>query len=194
MKVQERWYEKLHDWDKALEVYKARAKQKPDDPDLALSQMRCLEALGEWGEVHDMSEKQWDKMNGDTRLKMARMAANAAWGKHEWKAMRRYVNLLPRESQDGAFLRAVLCVHHEQWQEAQALIDMTREMLDTEVTALSLESYQRVYPTMVVVQMLAELEEVIEYKLMPDRRGVSQYNLHSISKKKDQISRLKICY
>ena len=86
--------------------------------------------------------------------------------------MQRYTLLLPRESQDSAFYRAVLCVHQEQFTKAQDLIDVTRDMLDTEVTALSLESYQRAYPTMVCVQMLAELEEVIEYKLAPDRRPV----------------------
>ena len=83
----------------------------------------------------------------------------------------RYVELLPRESQDGAFYRAVLCVHREQWSEAQELIDLTRDLLDTEVTALSLESYQRAYPTMVSVQMLAELEEVMEYKLVLERQA-----------------------
>ena len=107
-----------------------------------------------------------------TKNKMARMAASASWGRQEWSAMARYVQLLPRESQDGAFYRAVLCVHRQQWSEAQELIDLTRDLLDTEVTSLSLESYQRAYPTMVAVQMLAELEEVIEYKLLPERQPV----------------------
>ena len=57
------------------------------------------------------------------------------------------------QSQDGAFYRAVLCVHHGEIEQAQRLIDLTREMLDTEVTALSLESYQRAYPTMVCIQV-----------------------------------------
>lgn len=95
---------------------------------------------------------------------MAKMSASAAWGHRDWDAMARYVGHLSRESQDGAFYRAVLCIHHERWPEAQELIDLTRSLLDTEVTALSLESYQRAYPTMVAVQMLAELEEVIEYR------------------------------
>lgn len=103
-------------------------------------------------------------------LFLIRMATASAWNKQDWKFMSRAVSLLPRESQDGAFYRAVLCVHEEDWSEAQNLIDLTRDMLDTEVTALSLESYNRAYPTMVCVQMLAELEEVIAYKLVPERR------------------------
>ena len=38
------------------------------------------------------------------------------------------------QSQDGAFYRAVLCVHHGDIDQAQKLIDLTREMLDTEVS------------------------------------------------------------
>ena len=51
----------------------------------------------------------------------------------------------------------------QDWDQAYQLIDITRDMLDTELTALSAESYQRAYPIMVQLQMLAELEEAIEY-------------------------------
>lgn len=42
--------------------------------------------------------------------------------------------------------------------------------VDTELSALAGESYQRAYGAMVQVQMLAELEEVVQYKLVPERR------------------------
>lgn len=48
MKVQEKWFEKLHDWEKALQAYQEKLKLSPDDSEHALGQMRCLEALGEW--------------------------------------------------------------------------------------------------------------------------------------------------
>lgn len=43
-------------------------------------------------------------------------------------------------------------------------------MLDTELTAMAGESYERAYGAMVMVQQLSELEEAIQFKLMPDRR------------------------
>lgn len=49
---------------------------------------------------------------------------------------------------------------------------MAREILDTELTAMAAESYQRAYGAMVSVQMLAELEEVIQYKLKPEKRQI----------------------
>lgn len=158
LKGKEHWYEKLADWDKALELYKKQSNSK--DPDLILKKMRCLENLGEWGQVHEIANEHWEGMAHEVKLKMARMATASAWAKQDWKFMTRATSLLPRESQDGAFYRAVLCVHEEDWAEAQNLIDLTRDMLDTEVTALSLESYNRAYPTMVCVQMLAELGTV----------------------------------
>ena len=141
-----------------MELYKKQSNSK--DPDLILKKMRCLENLGEWGQVHEIANEHWEGMAHEVKLKMARMATASAWAKQDWKFMTRATSLLPRESQDGAFYRAVLCVHEEDWAEAQNLIDLTRDMLDTEVTALSLESYNRAYPTMVCVQMLAELGTV----------------------------------
>lgn len=47
-KVQERWHEKLNRWDTALASYEERLAENPNDVELSLGQMRCLEALGEW--------------------------------------------------------------------------------------------------------------------------------------------------
>lgn len=64
-----------------------------------------------------------------------------------------------------------MAIHKEQYDEAQRFIDTARDLLDTELTAMAGESYQRAYGAMVVVQMLSELEEVIQYKLVPERRS-----------------------
>lgn len=47
-KIQESWYEKLHEWDRALEAYNQKLEANPDDINLTLGRMRCLEAMGEW--------------------------------------------------------------------------------------------------------------------------------------------------
>ena len=151
--MRERWYEKLHEWDKALEAYKRKESScaGPIDPQILLGQMRCVEALGEWSELHSLSRTHWDTVNDETRQRMARMSCNAAWGKKDWSSMLDAAKLLPRDSQDGAFYRAVLSVHNQEYENAQKLIDLTKDMLDTELTALSAESYQRAYPIMIQV-------------------------------------------
>ena len=87
----------MGDFDRALEVYRQKAETHPDDPELVLGQMRCLQALGEWGSVHNISEHYWDSVSVDTRNRMASMATTSAWHTHEWEAMEKYTNLLPRE-------------------------------------------------------------------------------------------------
>ena len=49
-------------------------------------------------------------------------------------------------------------------------IDKARDIVDTDLTAMAGESYNRAYAVMVNVQMLSELEEIIQYKLVPERR------------------------
>lgn len=170
MQVQVRWYEKLHSWDKALALYKEKLETNQDDIDSRLGHMRCLEALGEWNELATVAKEEWSKMTGDGQSRAGRLAAVAAWGLQDWEQMAEYVKCIPEETQDGSFYRAVLSVHHSDFETAQRLIDETRDLLDTELTAMAGESYERAYGAMVCVQMLAELEEVIQYKLIPERR------------------------
>ena len=47
-KVQEEWYESLHDWDAAYKLYQNKSYLHPEDVDLTLGRMRCLQAMGEW--------------------------------------------------------------------------------------------------------------------------------------------------
>eukprot|EP00794_Sanderia_malayensis_P007416 gene7416-8236_t len=170
LKVQQRWYEKLHDWENALGAYENKSKLDPNDSDLLLGRMRCLEALGDWGDLHKVACDTWPSVSDDTRQQMARMAAAAAWGLGEWNSMEEYTCMIQRETLDGAFYRAVLALHQNNFNRASSCIDSARDMLDTELTAMVGESYNRAYGAMVTVQMLSELEEIIQYKLMPERR------------------------
>ena len=53
----------------------------------------------------------------------------------------------------------------------QAHIERARDLMSTELAALVGESYERAYTDMIRVQQLAELEEVVEYKSILERRG-----------------------
>ena len=56
---QQRWFEKLHNWEKALEAYETKYEQDPDDHDLLLGRMRSLENLGKWSELHKLASDKW---------------------------------------------------------------------------------------------------------------------------------------
>lgn len=172
IKVQVRWYEKLHNWDKALNLYQEKLESNTSDIDSRLGQMRCLEALGEWEELGQVAKTQWGDFDSNGKSRAGRLAAVAAWGLQDWEGMQEYVKCIPEDTQDGSFYRAVLAVHYGDFETAQKLIDETRDLLDTELTSMAGESYERAYGAMVCVQMLTELEEVIQYKLIPERREI----------------------
>lgn len=66
IRVQERWHEKLHDWERALDAYRKKessSQQQTQDSELVLGQMRCLEALCEWGQLHTLAESHWKQVH-----------------------------------------------------------------------------------------------------------------------------------
>lgn len=93
IQVQVRWYEKLHNWDKALALYNERldAVSGNIDEDAILGQMRCLEALGEWDDLYAATEQRWSSLSDDNQRRAGRLAAASAWGLNQWDAMERLV-------------------------------------------------------------------------------------------------------
>ncbi|XP_014771975.1 serine/threonine-protein kinase mTOR isoform X1 [Octopus bimaculoides] len=170
--IEETWYEKLHEWEKALKAYEKKQETHPDDKNCILGRMRCLEALAEWGSLNQLASDTWCIANDELRTKMAQLATAAAWGLGDWNSMEDYLTFIPRNTYENFFYRAVFSVHNENYSQAFQFIDKARDILDTELTAMAGESYARAYGPMVNAQMLSELEEVIQYKLIPERRDV----------------------
>lgn len=171
--LKEAWYERLQRWEDALAAYERKQLENPEDLGLTIKRMRCLHSLGEWEALSSLAQSKWGDASEAERLKMASFAAAAAWGLGQWELLDEYI-LAMQESSDRAFFKAILALHRNQFQEAEMYIDKTRNMLDTELTALVGESYNRAYATVVRVQMMAELEEIIAYKQyhdQPDRQA-----------------------
>ncbi|ESO02673.1 hypothetical protein HELRODRAFT_161965 [Helobdella robusta] len=152
LRVQERWYEKLHHWDRALIAYDQQQERDPDNSSYLLGRVRCLEALGEWGKLHEITTEKWPLVNETVKQDMARMSATAAWGLCDF------------------FFRSVINLHNDNFNAAHKLITQARNLLITELSTLVGESYNRAYGVMVNVQMLSELDEVISYKVVPEKR------------------------
>ncbi|XP_045522064.1 serine/threonine-protein kinase mTOR-like [Pieris brassicae] len=171
LNVHVRWYEKLHNWDEALDLYSKKLEIEPEDNESKLGMMRCLEAMGEWRKLYSVTVEQWDNLEEDMQKKTAKIAAAASWGLEEWDSMKRYVEMLPVDTQDGALYRAVLAIHDGYWSESRHFIDTARTLLDGEMSAVIGESYQRAYAPLVNAQLLTELEEVVTYKLIEERRS-----------------------
>jgi hypothetical protein len=86
------------------------------------------------------------------------------------------VSQLPSENIEASFMRAVLAVHTEEYEESSKYLQQTRMHLDNGITALLAESYSRAYVPLITVQQCSELEEVIEFKTFLRDSGMMDTN------------------
>jgi FKBP12-rapamycin complex-associated protein len=174
IQLRETWFEKLERWEEALASYNKREKEVPADQpipiDIVMGKMRCLHALGEWDALASLTGSTWANSAPEVQRMIAPLATAAAWGLGKWDSMDNYLSSLKRYSPDRSFFGAILALHRNQFREAIACIEQAREGLDTELSALVSESYNRAYQVVVRVQMLAELEELIVYKQCDERK------------------------
>lgn len=174
IQLRETWFEKLERWEEALQFYDKREKEVPADQvvpiDIVMGKMRCLHALGEWDALASLAGNTWANSAPEIQRRIAPLATAAAWGLGKWDSMDIYLQSMKRYSPDRSFFGAMLALHRNQFREAAACIQQTREGLDTELSALVSESYNRAYQVIVRVQMLAELEEIIVYKQTDEKK------------------------
>ena len=165
--VKESWYEKLQRWEEALEAYEGKALEVEGQQgvEITVGRMRCLKQLGEWErlEVLAAHHYRWTEEES-VRREIAPLAAHAAWMRGKWSELAVYLSSMEEGRIETDFLHAVIAVHHADYEQARVYIERTRELLDSELSALVSESYPRAYRVLVQVQQLTELEEVVDYK------------------------------
>ncbi|KAI1177064.1 TOR kinase [Nemania sp. FL0916] len=174
IQLRETWFEKLERWEEALAFYNKREQEIPPDQavpiDIVMGKMRCLHALTEWDSLASLAGNTWSNSAPDVQRRIAPLATAAAWSLGKWDSMEIYLSSMRRNSPDRSFFGAILALHRNQFREATTNIQQAREGLDTELSALVSESYNRAYQVVVRVQMLAELEELIIYKQADEKK------------------------
>lgn len=143
--LKESWYEKLQRWDEALKAYESKWQSDPSSYEAAFGILRCRHALGEWDELNGVAQEIWSNARESVRSAIAPLAAASAWGLQDWPHLEQYVEALKPDSPDAIFFRTILSIHSGQMNQARLLIDKTRDLIDTELTALLSESYSRAY-------------------------------------------------
>ena len=121
----------------------------------------------------------------DPQLKerVCEMGAAACWGLGDWNQMHNYVQHLPDKSYKGSLYRCILALtsgaggegessaeSESRQHEQRSLIDQTRDLLYHDLTSMVAQSYERSYQAIVDAQVLAELDEIIDYKRHPCKR------------------------
>ncbi|VDK35937.1 unnamed protein product [Taenia asiatica] len=171
---EELWYEKLHNWDRAialcdrkLEDERIRDKTKP-----ILCRLRCLHSLGQWSQLESMAWERWGQLSEGAREQVAPLATSAAITIGAWGRAAHYTQAFAPADHEGGFYRALLALHEGNYAAALDEVAKSRSILAANLVPLTTEGYQRAYPDLVDAQLLSEVEEVIQYKLVPERRAV----------------------
>lgn len=200
IELKESWYEKLQRWQDAYDVYVKRELEQGPSIQLTLGRMRCLEAMGEWERLYDLCLEEWHSAtahNKSIKQVIASMGSSAAWNLQRWEFIEECVSVLDHTA-EGSFYRVILAILGDRFSEAQSLIDVTRELLDAELSALVNESYNRAYEVVIRVQQLSELEEIIAYKKLGMVTATNSINATAIEEQRARIrqiwtDRLKGC-
>jgi FKBP12-rapamycin complex-associated protein len=145
LELREDWYIELERWEDALAAFERKQQENPESVEFTLGRMRCLHALGEWESLSQLAQQNWNRANADMKRKMAPLAAAASWGLAQWEPMELYITVLKHDSADRAWFRSILSIHRGQYHKAQSHINKARDLLDTEITTLLGESYNRAY-------------------------------------------------
>jgi FKBP12-rapamycin complex-associated protein len=85
--LRETWFEKLERWEEALEAYKKREQEHPEQADtfdVIMGKMRCLHALGEWDSLSSLAQEKWHTSTLEIKRAVAPVAAAAAWNLGKW--------------------------------------------------------------------------------------------------------------
>lgn len=186
----DRWYERLGRWQEALDAYDRKLEDNPESQETLIGRMRCLHALGEWKSLNAAVENNWSEFSHDLKREVAPLASAASFALSQWDMMEEHVSVMSSDLPDRSFYRAILAVHRNQFQKAHSAIAKARDALQTDIAGL--EDYTRAYESVILhpwffywitlfhrslirVQLLSELEEIIDYKKnfdQPHRREI----------------------
>lgn len=167
LQLKETWYEKLQRWDDALQAYTEREKAGEDSKEVMMGKLRSLFALGNWQQISNLARDKFNTVPLDVKEKMAPIAAGASWALQDWDEIEKYCSVLPDNSIHREFFSAVLCLHRNNFKDAEYHSDKASSLVVSEMSALVNESYSRIYNSVVKCQRVAELKEIIRYKQLP---------------------------
>ncbi len=147
--------------------------------------------------------------------KFFKFGAQAAWRLGDWDVLEKYATALvngnfgdahtipatsgpsrengapPVVDFDGSFFTAVIHIHRKQWAQAARAIDAARQAMDGRFTALMAESYKRAYSGMISAMILAEMEEIIEYRKL-ESRAIASFDRHPTNRPSAEEARTRL--
>ncbi|KAG5490796.1 hypothetical protein JKF63_00918 [Porcisia hertigi] len=155
-------FEKLQWWSQSLRAYEKGLQTEPNKLSNMVGLMRSLDNLGDYGRLLESWKLFYPRIARKEAAELAPYGAHAAWLLRCWDDMEKITAYMTDDGYVGTtavFYRAVLATHKGQFHDAVPVIQNCRKRLDSTLSALVAESYDRAYGLFVGIQQLSELEE-----------------------------------
>lgn len=155
-------FEKLQWWSQSLRAYEKGLQAEPNKFSNMAGLMRSLDNLGDFGRLLESWKLFFPRITRKEAAELAPYGAHAAWLLRRWDDMETITAYMTDDGYVGTtavFYRAVLATHKRQFHGAVPIIQNCRKRLDSTLSALVAESYDRAYGLFVGIQQLSELEE-----------------------------------
>uniref|UniRef100_M4C622 non-specific serine/threonine protein kinase n=1 Tax=Hyaloperonospora arabidopsidis (strain Emoy2) TaxID=559515 RepID=M4C622_HYAAE len=183
IEVKASWHEKLLRWDDALATHDRVLQEQPNNVESIFGKMRCLWAIGEWRKLNDHVQETWSKIYGESqdlngehaggetlldvppalKKELCSSGARVAFSLQNWDSIPKYINS-DMDATESHLFKAVVSIRRMELDEAMSSITDCRKEMDPTLRSLISESYARAYlPSVVNLQMLTELEEIVAY-------------------------------
>lgn len=166
--------EKLQWWSKSQSAYAEKLAKDPYNEVYLAGYMRSIDNLGLYHDTLEEWTKKSPQLSLKKRQKIAPYAAHAAWLLRRWDQMKEITECMSNAGYEGVtahFYKAVVGVSKRELKAAEEHIQQCRRLLDSEISTLVAESYDRAYSLFVGLQQLSELEEFL---LILKGEGLSQ--------------------
>eukprot|EP00792_Barthelona_sp_PAP020_P008846 TRINITY_DN3253_c1_g1_i2.p1 TRINITY_DN3253_c1_g1~~TRINITY_DN3253_c1_g1_i2.p1 ORF type:complete len:2404 (+),score=519.61 TRINITY_DN3253_c1_g1_i2:42-7253(+) len=162
--LNEVWYEKLDRHDIALSLYEAESESTFKT---LVGKARCMNRLGKWKEQVNLVKDSWENLDEKSKQSLAGSVCDSCFKLKDWENLNKFSQVFDQNSIEGKFYSALEAIENDKYEKGLLCIKECREILSHQISSLARESYHRCYDSIVSLQQLCELEEIIQLKENP---------------------------
>lgn len=127
----------------------------------------------------------------DFLAQLASLGSKAAFALGEWDHLQQFSRRLRPKFVDDAISKIVGDLHSERLMDAQQHIDEAFALVNQELPFVTPETYRHVYPKMIEIQQITELQEILDYKRLLREETAEEASNYMLGLRKIWATRLR---
>lgn len=181
-KAKESWLEALGRWDDALEGYtQAKISSKQEIIANKKGKIRCYDALTKWELVLEESEQFLNENIEFTDI--SQYAATACIQLGKWDLLEKFTDRLNTRREDVNYYEAITSIYKKDFKAARESIAKSRKYIENILVGINKQTYSNNYEHLVRLQVLAEMEEIIDFHRFKQQIEEDQKHESSLEEK-----------